>query len=103
MRIVIDLQGVQSLASGGRGVGRYTENLVRQILILNKREKKHDIFLAANGIFRDSIIEIRSKYEYLIHPERIVVWQQFYDTTAYNDPALPIVKSAKMSRELFLN
>lgn len=103
MRIVIDLQGMQSPASGGRGVGRYTDNLVRQILIINKREKKHEIFLALNGAFKESVIEIRSKYKGLIDPEHIVVWQQFYDTTAYKNPGVPIVKMSKLSREIFLN
>ena len=32
MKIVIDLQGIQTKASRHRGVGRYTMNLVRALL-----------------------------------------------------------------------
>ena len=47
MRIVIDLQGLQTKASAHRGVGRYTENLVKSLLGQNQ---KHDFYLALQKI-----------------------------------------------------
>jgi len=103
MRIIIDLQGLQSPFSGTRGVGRYTENLVKSILKRNKIGHEHEIFLALNGVFPDSVLDIRDRFKGLIDPECIVVWQQFYDPNPAREPHPAIIKAAKVTREIFLN
>lgn len=72
MRIVIDLQGAQSKGSRNRGVGRYTVSLA-QAIIRNRGE--HEIILALNGAFPDTIEPIRAAFDGLIGQEAIRVWQ----------------------------
>jgi len=71
MRIVIDLQGAQSSGSRTRGIGRYTMALARAIV--NNR-KDHEIFLALNGLFPETIEPIRAAFEGLLPQDNIRVW-----------------------------
>lgn len=82
MRIVIDLQGAQSSGSRARGIGRYTMALTRAII---KNSKDHEIFLALNGLFPETIAPIRAALDGLLPQENIRVWHApgpvaFYDT-----------------------
>ncbi|WP_434110959.1 glycosyltransferase [Paraburkholderia caffeinilytica] len=72
MRIVIDLQGAQSSGSRYRGIGRYTMSLA-QAIVRNKGE--HEVFLALNGLFPDSIEPIRAAFQGLLSQANIRVWQ----------------------------
>lgn len=100
MRIVIDLQGLQTKASAHRGVGRYTENLVKSLLGQNQ---KHDFYLALNGALPDYIDELRSKFELLVPNENIVVWQQCIDSAAISQQNRSIIAASEVLREVFLN
>lgn len=71
MRIVIDMQGAQSTGSRNRGVGRYTLAIVKG-LVRNRRE--HEIILAINGSFSETIEPIRDDFLELLPPENIRVW-----------------------------
>lgn len=71
MRIVIDLQSVQGL-SKNRGMGRYSLSLAQAMARLGK---EHDIWIALNGLFPDTIDEMESAFQGLVPPEQIVVWQ----------------------------
>lgn len=71
MRIVIDLQGAQSLGSRTRGIGRYTMALARAIV---RNSKDHEIFLVLNGLFPETIEPIRAAFEGLLPQENIRVW-----------------------------
>ncbi|SIO69865.1 Glycosyltransferase involved in cell wall bisynthesis [Burkholderia sp. GAS332] len=72
MRIVIDLQGAQSSGSRYRGIGRYTMSLA-QAIVRNKGE--HEVILALNGLFADSIEPIRAAFQGLLSQANIRVWQ----------------------------
>lgn len=70
MRIVIDLQGAQS-ESRYRGIGRYSLSLAQAIL---RNKADHEIILALNGMFSETIESIRSAFDPLIAQEHIRVW-----------------------------
>ena len=70
MRIVIDMQGAQS-ESRFRGIGRYTMSFT-QAIVRNRGE--HEIILALNGLFPDTIEPIRAAFDSLLPQENIRVW-----------------------------
>lgn len=99
MRIVIDLQGAQSSGSRNRGIGRYTMSLAHGI-IRNKGE--HEVFLALNGLFTDTIEPIRAAFEGLLPQANIRVWQApgpVFSVSNDNDWRR---KTAELVREAFL-
>lgn len=70
MRLVIDMQGAQT-ESRFRGIGRYTLSLA-QAIVRNRGE--HEIILALNGLFPDTIEPIRAAFDGAITQENIHVW-----------------------------
>ncbi len=70
MRIVIDLQGCQA-AGRLRGVGRYTVALAKHII--NNRGD-HEVLLAANGHFRDTLDDIRDCFYGCIDGSALKIW-----------------------------
>ena len=70
MRIVIDMQGAQT-ESRFRGIGRYTMSFT-QALVRNRGE--HEIILALNGLFPDTIEPIRAVFDGMLPQENIRVW-----------------------------
>lgn len=71
MRIVIDMQGAQSSGSRNRGIGRYTQAITRG-LVRNRGE--HEIILALNGLFSETIGPLRDAFADMLAPESIRVW-----------------------------
>ncbi len=71
MRIVIDLQGCQSTGSRNRGIGRYSLSLTQAIV---RNSGKHEIFIALNGLFPETIEGIRAAFEELLPQDHIRVW-----------------------------
>ena len=70
MRIVIDMQGAQT-ESRFRGVGRYSLSLALAIV---RNRGEHEILLALNGLFPDTIEHIRAAFYGLLPQENIRVW-----------------------------
>lgn len=70
MRIVIDMQGAQS-GSKNRGIGRYMMSLT-QAIIQNRNE--HEVILALNGLFPETIEPIRTAFDGILKQENIRVW-----------------------------
>ena len=70
MRIVIDMQGAQS-ASRGRGIGRYSMSLVDAVV---RHRGEHDVILALNGLFDDTIAPIRRHFAGMLPKQNIRVW-----------------------------
>lgn len=70
MRIVIDMQGAQT-QSRHRGIGRYTLSLAKA-MVLNRGQ--HEIILALNGIFSETIGPIRSAFRGILPQDNIRVW-----------------------------
>ena len=70
MRIVIDMQGAQT-DSRFRGIGRYTLSLTRALL---RQARDHEIILALNGQFPNSVHQIKQHFGGLLPSRQIVVW-----------------------------
>jgi glycosyltransferase involved in cell wall biosynthesis len=70
MRIVIDMQGAQT-ESRFRGIGRYTLSLAQSIV---RNRGEHEVILALNGLFPDTIEPIRAAFDGLLSQENIRVW-----------------------------
>lgn len=70
MRIVIDLQGAQC-DSRHRGIGRYSLALA---LAMVRNRGSHEVIIALNGLFPDSIEPIRAAFDGLLPQENIRVW-----------------------------
>jgi glycosyltransferase involved in cell wall biosynthesis len=98
MRIVIDMQGAQSTGSRNRGIGRYTLSLVQAIV---RNRGSHEVFLALNGLFPDTIEPIRSVFE-LLPQENIRVWQAPGPVCSLNNENDWRRRSAELVREAFL-
>ena len=71
MRIVIDMQGAQSPGSRARGIGRYTMALCQGLL---RNRGHHQVVLALNGSFPDSIEPILAACRGALPPEDIKIW-----------------------------
>jgi glycosyltransferase involved in cell wall biosynthesis len=70
MRIVIDMQGAQT-ESRYRGIGRYTLSFAKAVA---RNRGDHEVVLALNGLFAESIEPIRAAFDSLLPQENIRVW-----------------------------
>ena len=70
MRIVIDMQGAQT-ESHFRGIGRYTLSFTKGLL---RNKGEHEIILALNDLFADTIADIRKEFHELIPQDHIRIW-----------------------------
>jgi glycosyltransferase involved in cell wall biosynthesis len=98
MRIVIDMQGAQS-ASRGRGIGRYTMSLVDAIVRLRG---EHEIILALNGLFEDTIAPIRQHFATLLPVQNVRVWQAPGPVRECEQRTRTHREAAELVREAFL-
>ena len=71
MRIVLDLQGCQSV-SRLRGIGRYSLALAQAIV---RNAGEHEVWIVLSDLFPDSIEAIRASFEGLLPPGRIAVFE----------------------------
>lgn len=98
MRIVIDMQGAQT-ESRFRGIGRYTTNFA-QAVVRNRGE--HEIILALNGLFPETIEPLRAAFEGILPQENIRVWHA-PDPVADEHPGNEMRReAAELIREAFL-
>lgn len=95
MRIVIDLQGAQG-SNRSRGIGRYSLSLAKAIA---RNRGSHEIFLALNGHFSETIDPIRAEFEHLLPPENIFVWNAPGPYHAADDHNGPRRHAAELIRE----
>ena len=70
MRILIDLQAKQN-GSRERGIGRYSFALTRAIA---RNAPKHQIFVLLNGLFPESLDEVRAALADVVPTENILVF-----------------------------
>ena len=71
MQIVIDMQGVQT-ESRFRGIGRYTMSFAQAIV---RNRGKHEVILALNGLFPDTVESVRAAFDNILSQECIRVWR----------------------------
>src|SRR5450755_3656538 len=98
MRIVIDMQGVQS-ASARRGIGRYSLALVRNMV---RQASRHEIILALNGSIPGSIEPLRTAFHELLDQTKIRVWQGLDDVAGIDPAKRWRRQTAERIREAFL-
>ncbi|MGQ9485726.1 MAG: hypothetical protein ACUVSA_12370 [Desulfosoma sp.] len=70
MRIVIDMQGAHT-ESRFRGIGRYTMSFAHAVV---RNRGEHEVILALNGLFPETIEPIRVAFDGLLPQENIRVW-----------------------------
>lgn len=75
MRILIDMQGAQTPVSKMRGVGVYTNEMVKGLL--HNLTSDDEVFLILNGVFVDSCDKIKNDFWGLIAQDHIKIWQQY--------------------------
>ena len=99
MRIVIDLQGAQSSGSRNRGIGRYTLSLAQAII---RNKGSHEVLIALNGLFPETIEPIRALFDQLLPQENIRVWHAVGPVSHIDPENNWRRKTAELSREAFL-
>jgi glycosyltransferase involved in cell wall biosynthesis len=98
MRVVIDLQGLQT-ESRYRGIGRYTQDFIRAVL---RNLGGDEVFILLNGMLPESILPIRRDLGELLPNENIRVWHSVGPTKEC-DPRNQRRRSvAELCREEFL-
>jgi glycosyltransferase involved in cell wall biosynthesis len=98
MRIVIDLQGVQG-TSRYRGIGRYSLSLA---LAMARNRGSHEILIALNGLFPESIEPIRAAFEGLLPQENIRIWNVTGPVSPLDPANSWRGQTAELVREAFL-
>jgi glycosyltransferase involved in cell wall biosynthesis len=98
MRIVIDLQGAQTI-SRFRGIGRYATSLA---LAIARNAGEHEIWLVLNAAFPESIDDVRLAFREQVPAERIRIFK-VPSPLAECDPANAWrVRAAEKVREHFI-
>ncbi len=98
MRIVIDLQGAQS-ESRFRGIGRYSLSLTQSIAALRG---KHEVLVALNGMFPETIEGIRAALDGVLTQENIRVWFAPGPVKAADPANDSRARTAALMRESFI-
>lgn len=98
MKIVIDLQAAQSV-SRFHGIGRYSLALSKTIA---QQAGNHEVWLALNSAFPNTIDTLRVEFKELIPPEHIKIFETLPITGEYNPSDADKIKIAKKLRENFL-
>lgn len=99
MRIIIDMQGAQSSGSRNRGIGRYARALAKAIV---ENRCEHDVVLALNGLFAETIEPIRAAFNELLPRENIRVWYATVPVNQLSPDNSWRQKSAELLRETFI-
>lgn len=98
MRIVIDLQSVQA-ESKYRGIGRYSLSLA---LAMVRNRGSHEVLIALNGLFPDTILPIREMFKDILPQHNIRVWGVPAPVSSLASDNVWRRKSAELVREAFL-
>ena len=98
MRIVIDLQGAQT-ESRFRGIGRYSLSLTQAIAALRG---EHEVLVALNGMFPDTIEGIRAALDDHLPQENIRVWLAPGPVKASDPTNQSRARIAELMRESFI-
>ena len=98
MKIVIDLQGAQA-ENCKRGIGRYSLSFA---LAMVRNRGSHDIEVALNGCFPDSIEFIKNIFSKTLEPQKFHVWESPSSIGSLHTGSRWMRESAELMRESFL-
>ena len=98
MRVVIDMQGAQTV-SRFRGIGRYTLNFAKALV---RNRGRHEIYLVLNGLFTETIEPIRCGFDKLLPQENIRVFSASGPVKEIEPENRYRRESAKLLREEFI-
>jgi len=98
MRIVIDMQGIQT-QSRLRGIGRYTFSFVKEMI---KSHKKHEFILVLNGEFSETVESIRTDFDEVLQQNNIRVWESLSPVSALEPQNAWRIKASEFIRENFI-
>ena len=98
MRIVIDMQGIQSM-SRYRGIGRYSDAFVKAFI---KEASNHEIYLLLNGTQNQGANKIVSEYSKLVPESNIVVFDAIYPLSVNSGWSRWKVKVSQKLREEYI-
>lgn len=98
MRIVIDIQGAQT-KSRFRGIGRYVLAFAQAVC---RNKGNHEIILALNGLFPETIQPIRDAFAGLLPKENIRVWHAVGPVMGKDNGNDQRREIAELTRESFL-
>ncbi|WP_410211797.1 glycosyltransferase [Aquirhabdus sp.] len=98
MRIVIDLQGVQSNDTK-QAIGRYCLSLTQAIL---RNKGEHEVILALNGLFPETIEPIRAAFDSLLPQEQIRIWHTPDISDPIDTKKSKFKRAAELIREAFI-
>ncbi|MEZ9866592.1 glycosyltransferase family 4 protein [Vibrio sp. 10N.261.51.A4] len=101
MKVVIDMQGAQSIASKNRGVGRTCFGLVDALL--KTTSDKHEYYLACNGVFPEGFHEVREHFKQYIPESNIKCWQQPDCDISGLTGSKPMSEAVQYIREWYIN
>ena len=100
MKLVVDLQGAQSLSSRNRGIGRYSLALAQAMA---RRSGSHDLWIALNSTISPSNTSaIRAAFKDDLSEERLIMWDALapaYDVDPANEWRR---RTGELVRESFL-
>ncbi|MGF6641443.1 hypothetical protein [Paraburkholderia sp. MM6662-R1] len=99
MRIVIDLQGAQN-GSRHRGIGRYCAALAKAIV---RNRGTHEVFILLNGLFPETIDEIRNSFSGMLPEHHFVVFSATGPVDELNVENSWRVRSAELLLEKFID
>lgn len=95
MRILLDMQGFQSL-SRYRGIGRSCMSLAVSIA---RVAEAHDVRLLLNGNFLDCLGELRDRFDGLVPLDRFAVFKAPANVSQFNPHNLERARIAELLRE----
>jgi glycosyltransferase involved in cell wall biosynthesis len=98
VKIIIDLQGAQA-ENCKRGIGRYSLSLA---LAMVRNRGSHDIEVALNGCFPDSIEFIKNIFSQTLEPQKFHVWESPSSIGSLHTGSRWMRESAELMRESFL-
>ncbi|CAN7647243.1 glycosyltransferase family 1 protein [Variovorax sp. LjRoot290] len=98
MRIVIDLQGAQT-ESRLRGIGRYSVALATAMV---RHRRNHEVLIALNGLFPETIEPIRAAFKGLLPQQNIRIWTAPSPVNAFDSANNWRRGAAEIIREEFL-
>ena len=98
MRIIIDLQGAQT-GSRFRGIGRYSMSLAQAIV---RNRGQHEILILLNGLFPDSIPDIKGVFKEQLPEENIKIWQPAGPVREADTRYTWMRKASELVREAYL-